>query len=167
MSFQCFSATGGERETGVLYCSHCWAGQATPYWSVLPKATTYQDATPGSLPARSSYRVQLNVFNMSFKFSRTPTDRLVLRWLLGGYCCNRTRAQSTETILLCTASSTLGSWSWHRPPTLIVRDSLTEPGLSGKASAGAGAAMWGSTACKQDSPWTPVPQAIALKRHTV
>lgn len=70
MSFQCFSAIGGERETGVLYCSHCWAGQATPYWSVLPKATTYQDATPGSLPARSSYRVQLNVFNLSFKFSQ-------------------------------------------------------------------------------------------------
>lgn len=37
---------------------------------MLSKATSYQDGPPGSLPARSSYRVQLNVFNLSFKFSQ-------------------------------------------------------------------------------------------------
>lgn len=67
--FQCFSAIGGERETGDLYCSHRWTGQVTPYWSMLSKATTYQDGPLGSLPARSSYKVQLNIFNLLFKFS--------------------------------------------------------------------------------------------------
>lgn len=70
-----------ERETGDLYCSHCWAGQATLYWSMLSKATTYQDDTAGRLPARSRSRVQLNVFNLPLH--RIPTDRLVHRLLRG------------------------------------------------------------------------------------
>lgn len=155
---QRFSATGGERETGDLYCSHHWAGQVTLYWSVLSKATTYQGGTPGSLPATSSYRVQLKDFNLSFKFSRNTYWQLssqVAAWGDTGW--SRTKAIASESILLYTASSTLGCWSWHRPPALIARDPLTELGLSGKASAGGGTAMWGSTACKQASPRPPAP----------
>lgn len=139
---QCFSAIGGEGETGDLYCSHCWAGQATPYWPGLSKTTAYQDGTPGSLPATCSHRVQLNICNLSFKFSHGTywqiSSQVAARGIL--VAAGHEAWALRPPCYAHTASSTLGCWSWHRPPTLIARDPLTELGLSGKASAGAGAA---------------------------
>lgn len=98
-----------------------------------------------------------------------PADRLVHRWLLRGYWLQqdmRPRHRDHPAVH-SQLHIELAVLELAQTPYPDGRGSPTEVGLSGKASAGAEATTWGSTACKQASPSTPAPQVIALKIHTV